>query len=724
MSALARWCFHRRFTVIGAWLLIVIILGATSTVVGSSFSDKFSLPGTESTKAMDLLSGQLKGSAGDSDTIVLHATSGKLTDPATESLVNTMLAKVATIPEVGLVVSPFSSDGKSQISSDGETAYAALTFTKDSRSINTADVQKLLDVGSALRSESLQIEFGGSAIGQLEEGAPTSSSEAIGILAAAVVMLVAFASVLAALIPLIAAILALGGALFTIDLLTNVMTIATIAPIIAALVGLGVGIDYALFIVTRHRNGIRSGLTPQEAAVAAMNTSGRAVLFAGGTVVIAMLGLLILGVGFLSGIGLAAAIMVAFAVAVAATLLPALFGLFGMRVLSRRQRAQLTREGPTDIHASGAWARWARFVQKRPVPLAAIATVVMVILIVPFFSLRLGSSDAGNDPTDTTTRKAYDLLADGFGPGSNGPLQLVAKVPSTQAATDLASLQTEITNVAGVASVQPGPAAPGSTVLTLEVTPTTSPQSAQTSDLIDTLRDQVIPKYERDGLTVYVGGQTAIFKDFASVLSGKLPLFIGIIVVLGCLLLMLAFRSIVVPLTAAVMNLLSAGAAFGVVVAVFQWGWGSSALGAGTAGPIESFLPAMMLAILFGLSMDYEVFLVSRIHEEWLTTKDNKVAVTRGQAGTGRVITAASVIMICVFMAFVFGGTRIIAEFGLGLAVAILLDALVVRTILVPAIMQLFGTWNWYLPKSIDRALPHLSVEGPAEPKSKVDALM
>jgi RND superfamily putative drug exporter len=335
--------------------------------------------------------------------------------------------------------------------------------------------------------------------------------------------------------------------------------------------------------------------------------------------------------------------------------------------------------------------------------------------------LRLGSSDAGNNQKTTTTRKAYDLLADGFGPGSNGPLQLVANVPSAQAATDFTSLATAIKNVDGVASVQAGPVVAGSNVRTLQVTPTTSPESKQTTTLIDTLRHRVIPSYENGGLTVYVGGSTAVFKDFASVLTSKLPQFIGIIIVLGCLLLMLAFRSLIVPLTAAVMNLISAGAAFGVVVAVFQWGWGSSALGAGTAGPIESFLPAIMLSILFGLSMDYEVFLVSRIHEEWLHTKDNKLAVQRGQVNTGRVITAAAIIMICVFMAFVLGGQRIIAEFGVGLASAILLDALVVRTILVPAVMQLFGKWNWYLPKAIDRVLPHFSVEGPAQPPAADD---
>jgi putative drug exporter of the RND superfamily len=714
MGALGRWCFRHRYVVIGAWLLVFIALGVASQVVGSSFSDKFTLPGTQSSKATALLSTQVHGSSGDSDTIVLHAKTGQVGTSANEANVTTMLAQVAQVPQVGAVVSPFTTQGASQVSANGQTAYATVTFTQQSQSLATANIQKVVDLGSALRSNTLQVEFGGSAIGKLDKST-TSTSELIGIVAAAVVMLVAFASLLAAVIPLIAAILALGSAIFTLDLLTHVMTIGTIAPIIAALVGLGVGIDYALFVVTRHRNGIRAGLSPEEAAVTAMDTSGRAVVFAGGTVVVAMLGLLILDVSFLSGIGIAAAIMVAFAVSVAATLLPALFGAFGMKVLSRRQRAQLARNGPSDINASGAWARWAGFVQKRPIPLVIIATGVMALLIIPFFSLRLGSSDAGNNQTTTTTRKAYDLLADGFGPGSNGPLQLVAKVPSTQAATDFVNLATAIRNVKGVALVQAGPVEAGSTVRTMQVTPTTSPESKQTSTLIDTLRNRVIPGYENDGLTVYVGGQTAVYKDFASVLTSKLPEFIAIIVILGGLLLMLAFRSLVVPLTAAVMNLISAGASFGIVVAVFQWGWGSATLGAGTAGPIESFLPAIMLSILFGLSMDYEVFLVSRIHEEWLHTSDNKLAVKRGQAASGRVITAAAIIMICVFMAFVLGGQRIIAEFGVGLASAILLDALVVRTILVPAVMQLFGKWNWYLPKSIDRVLPHFSVEGPAE---------
>ncbi|GAA2652497.1 MMPL family transporter [Streptomyces aculeolatus] len=714
MSAVARWCFRHRFIVIGGWLLLLAILaGGVRAAGGSSFSEEYTLPGTESTKAAELLATQFERTSGDTSTIVLHATSGKVTDPAVKADVSRMLAEVAEVPEVGAVTGPFGPTGSAQISRDGGTAYATVTFTGRSQSLDTGNIEQVVALGSKLRSDALQVEFGGKAIGELDKPS-TSSSELIGILAAAIVMLLAFGSLVAMAIPLIAAVLALGGAILAIDLLTQVMSVPSTAPIIAAFIGLGVGIDYALFIVARYRNGIRAGLSPQEATVAAMNTSGRAVVFAGGTVAVAMLGLLVLGFSILSGIGLSAAIMVAFAIAVAVTLLPALFGAFGTRVLSRRQRARLKREGPSGAQISSRWARWAGFVQKRPVPLTIMATVVMVVLMIPFFSLRLGSSDAGNNPPDTTTRQAYDLLADGFGPGHNGPLQLVAKVPSPQAATDFTRLGQEIETVPGVSAVRTPPATPAATVRTMQVIPAESPQSEQTSDLIDTLRDRVIPAHEEDGLTVHVGGQTAVHKDFASELSGKMPLFVTIVVVLGCLLLMLAFRSVLIPLTAAVMNLLSAGAGFGIVVAVFQWGWGSSALGAGPAGPVESFLPPMMLAVLFGLSMDYEVFLVSRIHEEWLHTGDNDLAVRRGQAATGQIITAVAIIMICVFTAFLFVGMRMIAEFGLGVAVAILLDALVVRTILVPAAMQLFGKWNWYLPRAIDRILPHVSVEGPA----------
>jgi RND superfamily putative drug exporter len=716
MAGLARWCFRHRLLVLAFWVVAFAGLSIVNTTVGSAYSNSFSLPGTESTKALDLIEASFSTQAGDQDTIVIHTSTGSVTDAAVKPEVVAMLAKVAKIPQVGAVASPYTPQGASQISRDGRTAFATITFTKLAQQLDSANIQAVINDGSALRSSTLQVEFGGNAI-EGRNAVTTSSSEAIGLIAAAVILFVAFGSLLSMIVPLLAAIFALGTAIESIGLLSHTFGINMIAPTIAALVGLGVGIDYALFIVTRYRTGLRSGLPPEEAAVTALNTSGRAVTFAGGTVVIAMLGLLVCRVSFLNGIGVAAAVMVFFAVAAALTLLPALFGLLGSRVLSRKQRRQLTTEGPVGADLqSGAWSRWAGWVSKRPAVLAAIAAVVMIVIAIPALSIRLGSSDAGNDPAASTTRKAYDLLADGFGPGYNGPLQLVAKTPTTADVTAFTHLVTTLKTQPGVASIAAAPAAPGAAVRIAILTPTTSPQSVQTSNLIDTLRGTIIPAQERGtSLVVYVGGATAIYKDFAGVLTSKLPLFLGVIIALGFLLLVLAFRSIVIPATAAVMNVISAGAGFGVVVAVFQYGWGSESLGLGKAGPVEAFLPVMLLAILFGLSMDYQVFLVSRMHEEWMHTGDNGRAVRVGQAATGRVITAAAAIMVFVFLAFVLGGQRVIAEFGFGLASAILLDALVIRTLLVPALMHLFGRANWWLPGWLDRILPHLSVE-PAEP--------
>ena len=419
-----------------------------------------------------------------------------------------------------------------------------------------------------------------------------------------------------------------------------------------------------------------------------------------------------LRLSFLNGLAIPAALTVLFTVAAATTFLPAMLGFLGPRVLGRKERHRLATEGPHEPHAQGFWARWAALVERRPKLLVVGATVVMLVLTLPVLSLRLGSSDSGNDPAGSATRKAYDLLAEGFGPGFNGPLQLVAEVKSPADSAALAALVGTLRSQSGIASVTAFPTAPGATVGIVQVVPSTSPQDAATSDLIGHLRSSVIPAAEQGtSLQVYVGGTTAIFDDFAGVLTSKLPLFIVVIILLGFLLLLLAFRSLLVPATAALMNLLAAGASFGVVTAVFQWGWGTDLLGLGKAGPVEAFLPVIMLSILFGLSMDYQVFLVSRMHEEWLHTGDNRLSVSRGQATTGRVITAAAAIMICVFVAFVFGGQRVIAEFGIGLSSAVLLDAFVVRTVLVPAMMHLFGSANWWLPAWLDRLLPHLSVE-------------
>jgi RND superfamily putative drug exporter len=708
MSALARWCFRHRFLVIATWVIVLIGLGALAQGVKSNYNNSFSLPGTGSTTAQQLLAKAVPAQAGDSDTIVWQVSKGTVRDPAVITRLSTVLRQISTMPEVAAVTSPYGPRGAAQISRDGRIAYATVNFTKQGSSLAKADITRVINAAEAARAPGLDVQLGGQAIGSTQQP-PLGISAAIGVLAAAVVLFIAFGSLLPMLLPLAAAIAGVGGGMLLITPLSHAMSVVFFAPDLGALIGLGVGIDYALFIVTRHRRGLQSGLTPQEAAVAAINTSGRAVLFAGSTVCIALLGLLVLGTSFLDGLAVAATLPVVCTVVAALTLLPALLRLFGMRVLSRRQRRALA--AGTPAHA-GLLERWAGTVQRRPGVLAAAATVVMLVLAIPVLSLRLGSSDQGNDPSSSTTRQAYDLLADGFGPGFNGPLLLVAQTRTSADVAALHTLEATLPRMPDVAAVTPVAARAGTEVI--QVIPRTSPEDKATSDLIDALRGSTIPAVERGTtLQVYVGGITATFADFASFAGAKLPWFLAAILGLSFLLLVVAFRSVLIPATAVVMNLIAGAAAFGVLTAVFQWGWGSDALGFGKAGPIESFLPLVTLALLFGLSMDYQVFLVSRMNEEWAQGRDNRRAVRTGQVETGRVITAAATIMICVFAAFSLMGNRFLAEFGIGLAAAVALDAFILRTVLVPAAMHLFGDANWWLPRGLDRRLPHLAIEPP-----------
>jgi len=710
MSAIARWCFRRRFAVIAAWVLVLVGLGTLSQTVKSDFNNSFSLPGTGSTTAQQLLAKAIPAQAGDSDTIVWQVSDGTVRDVTVTTQMSSVLKQIATIPAVAAVVSPYGPLGAAQISRDGRTAYATVDFAKQAGDLAKADITRVIDAAKAARAPGLNVQLGGQAIEQTEQTSLGVSST-VGVLAAAVVLFIAFGSLLAMLLPIVTAIAGVGGGLMAIAPLTHTINVVDFAPILGALIGLGVGIDYALFIVTRHRRGLQSGLTSEQAAVKAIDTSGRAVLFAGSTVCIALLGILVLGVGFLNGLAVASALTVVFTVLAAVTLLPALLGVFGMRVLSRRQRRQLAAGAPAP-GAAGMWARWAAAVERRPAILAAAAAAVMLVLAVPVLSLRLGSSDQGNDPSSTTTRQAYDLLAGGFGPGFNGPLLLVAQTSSPADVAALRTLEAGLPKLADVTSVRQVAATSGTEVI--QVTPGTSPEAKATSDLISTLRNDTIPAAEHGTtLRVYIGGVTATFADFATVVDAKLPWFILTIVGLSFLLLVLAFRSLLIPATAAVMNLLAAAASFGVLTAFFQWGWGTDAFGLGTAGPVEAFLPVVTLAILFGLSMDYQVFLVSRMNEEWVHGRRNPDAVRTGQVETARVITAAATIMICVFLTFSFLGSRDVAEFGIGLAAAVALDAFILRTVLVPAAMHLFGNANWWLPDWLDRRLPHLAIEPP-----------
>lgn len=713
MSAIARWCFRHRFAVIALWLIALGGLFGLSQVVKSDYKTSFSFPGTGSSQAQQLLTKAVPEQSGDSDTIVWRVSHGTVRDAKVTARMNSALKRIRTMPEVVGVAGPYTSDGAAQISKDGRTAYATVAFAKAENDLATADVKRVVAAAQAAREPGLDVQLGGQAVGNTEETS-LGVTATVGLVAAAVVLFLAFGSLLAMLLPIVTALAGVGGGMLAITPLTHFMDVDSQAPFLGSLIGLGVGVDYALFIVTRHRGGLQSRLTLEESAVKALDTSGRAVLFAGGTVVVALLGILTLGVGFLNGLAVASALTVVFTVIAAVTLLPALLGVFGTHVLSRRQRRRLGTSADTPSRP-GLWARWAGVVQRRPTVLAIAATAVIAVLAIPLLGMRLGSSDQGNDPASTTTRKAYAMLADGFGPGFNGPLLLVAQThsPADQAAVQ--TLKAGLPKVANVVGVAPVASAHGVDVI--EVTPGTSPEAKATSDLIDTLRKHTIPAAEHGTtLQVYVGGATATSTDFASVIGSKLPWFLVAIVSLSFLLLVVAFRSLLVPATAAVMNLLGAAASFGTVTVFFQWGWGVETFGLGKAGPIEAFLPVITLAILFGLSMDYQVFLVSRMHEEWLHKRDNAQAVRAGQVETGRVITAAAMIMLCVFVTFSFLGTRTTAEFGIGLAVAVALDAFILRTVLVPAVMHLLGTANWWLPRWLDRRLPHLAIEPPSEP--------
>ena len=723
MSALARWCYQHRFVVITAWIGLLIGLAVMSQAVKTSYDNSFTLAGTGSGSAQELLQRSAPAQAGDSDQIVWRVSHGSVIDPAIEQRMSAMLARVSHLPEVASVASPYLPGGKVQVSPDGRTAYVTVNFTKSADNLDPADVSRVVAVATAARGPGLAVELGGKAISNTEQ-APLSSASAIGIGAAAVILLIAFGSLFAMALPIVTAAAGVGSGLMLMAPLSHLMSVNGIAPILGALMGLGVGVDYALFIVSRYRRGLQSGLDPQRSAVQALNTSGRAVLFAGGTVCIALLGLLTIGLGFLDGMAVPAAITVVCTVLAAVTLLPALFGVLGQRVQSRRQRRRLQTDRPDHARSgSGMWARWSRTVARFSAVFTAAAVAVMVVVSIPVAHLRLGASDASNDPTSTHTYKAYEMLAEGFGPGFNGPLLLVAQTGSAADRAALDRLDRALTHVPGVAAVQAGPAqtrpGAGPAVEVTQVLPTTAPEAQATSTLMTQLRNTVIPRYTHGTtLRVYVGGLTATFDDLAAVTSAKLPWLLAAIVGFGFLLLVLAFRSLLIPATTAVMNLLAAAASFGMLTAFFEWGWGTSAFGLGRAGPIEAYMPELVLAVLFGLSMDYQIFLVSRMAEEWSHTRDNARSVLAGQTETARVITAAATIMIAVFIAFAFMGQRSVAEFGIGLAAAVALDAFVLRTVLVPAVMHLCGRANWWLPRWLDRRLPHLAIEPPGEEPS------
>ncbi|MFI7219912.1 MMPL family transporter [Micromonospora maritima] len=734
MRRLARWSIGHPVLVLVLWVVAIAAAQLSSATVGPDYRNSFSLPGTDSQRTLDLLQKDLPQAAGDFDSIVFRADQGSVSDPQVRARVEPMLAEVAKVPSVTGVISPYSPAGAAQLSPDGQIGYAQVRYAGSAVDLPRADIERIVDLAEGADGDGLTVAVGGQ--GVLTLSAPTiGPAELIGVAVAALILFLAFGSLVAMTLPIISAVAALGVGTAVVGLLTHTVTIADVAPTLGVLLGLGVGIDYALFIVNRHRTGLRAGMSVADSVAIASDTSGRAVVFAGITVCIALLGLFVTGVEFLYGLAIGASIAVACTVLASITLLPALLTLLGTRVLSRKHRAILARGETTEEHAGRFFQRWATAVRRHPVVLAGAGLVALLVIAVPTLDLRLGVADQGNDPKGTTSRTAYDLITEGFGPGANGPLVVAvdlsaAPLPPTGGTTpagppptadtlppQLRGLVAALKADPDVASVLGPIPSPNGTTAVLQVIPRTSPQTEGTSQLIERIRTDMASQAASTGAVVHVGGATATFDDFADKITMALPLFFTVVIGLSFLLLMLAFRSLLVPAVGAVLNLVSAAAAFGVVTAVFQWGWGSGLIGLGKAGPIEPFIPVILFALLFGLSMDYQVFLVSRMHEMWLRTRDNTTAVRTGHADTGRVIIAAASIMVFVFGAFVFGDSRIIKLLGLGMAAAVLLDAFVIRMIVVPALMHLTGRATWWLPGWLDRILPHVTVEASHQPE-------
>ncbi|WP_260474619.1 MMPL family transporter [Streptomyces sp. WAC 05379] len=707
---LGRWCARRPWWVITAWLLVLLTALGADRAWGGTYDDDFALPGTAVQTGADLLdahgSDQVRGTASQ---IVLHADTGSL--DAHRDAVGTAVAELKELPEVVSVADPLNTPGA--VSADGTTGIVTVRFIENPARFETSYLDGVDDAVHGLRADGVDVEYGGP-LGQLARPkAEDRLSEVIGLATAVVVLLAGFGSLAAAGLPLLTAVVGLLSGMALLGLLAATFTFGNAAPTLATMMGLGVGIDYALFLITRHRRLLRDVDDPAEAAGRAMATSGRAVIVAAATVALALGGLYASGVTFIGTLGVAAGLTVLVAAAAALTLAPALLGVIGRRI--DRWRVRPPADEPSGT--ADTWHRWAATVGRRPWFFLAVGTLVLAVLAIPAAAMRLGHVDSGANPTDYTDRRAYDLIADGFGPGTNGQFTIVANLADTH--TDPAELSGPLHDALaatpGIAHVTTPVTSKDGALLIATVTPDTGPQEEVTSDLMHRLENETLPDVLSDsGAQGYVTGVTAAQLAFRDVVVDRLPVIVTVVVAASFLLLLTVFRSLLVALKAALLNLLSIAAAYGVVVAVFQWGWGSSLFGVDEPVPVESYVPMMMFAIVFGLSMDYEVFLLSRIREAWLHTKDNHLSVATGLAGTARVITCAALIMTSVFLAFLLSSNVVIKMLALGLGVSVVIDATVVRLILVPSTMYLLGRANWWLPRWLDRLLPHLDPEGPA----------
>ena len=695
LERLTRTVVRRRRLVVAAWALGLAALVVVGSHYGGEHRVDYAIPGSDSAAAQDLLTERFPDAAGDTAQLVFRAADG-VDDPATAAAIDEVVAEAARVDHVRGVEPAIPSQ-------DGTTALVTVQLDATVEKVPVETARALIDLAEASDSASLTVDVGGRPV-QDAEGAE-AGSEQIGLVAALVILLLVFGSAVAAGLPIVAALFGVGAALATVPLLNHLFVVPDWAPQLVTMVCIGIGIDYALFVVTRFRAALADGQEPEDAVVTAMTTAGRAVVFAGGTVVVSLLGLCAMGLEYLYG---TAAVMVVGVLAVLATsltLLPALLGFAGRSI--DRLRLPFLRAGS---EGEGIWARWGRVVQRRPGITGAAALLLLLVVAAPVASLRFGYPDAGTGPDSLTSRRAYDAVADAFGPGANSPLVL-----AVDTAGDPTSVDPVVAAVAadpGVAAVLPPELSEDGSAAAVVVVPTTGPQDPATVDLVDHLRDDVLEPLAGE-VTVHLGGATAASIDESAYMAPRLPVFIGAVVALSFLLLLLVFRSVLVALKAAAMNVLAIGAAYGVMALALQGGWFGGLIGIDESTPIPVWAPMMMFAILFGLSMDYEVFLLSRIREEYVRTGDNASAVATGMARTGRVITAAAAIMVTVFAAFILSDQVLVKVIGLGLSTAVLLDATVVRMVLVPSTMELLGDRNWWLPRWLDRRLPHLTIEGP-----------
>jgi putative drug exporter of the RND superfamily len=739
LYGIGKFCVRRRFVVVAVWLVAAVVLVGVSHQMGDNTNDNLSLPGTDSQHATDVLKKSFPTQANGTSPIVLHAPSGKLTDSKYSNAVNTAAADVAKAPNVASVVNPLTPQGASALSKDESTGYLTVGLKVSPGSLSVDDAQTIIDAAAKpAMAAGLEVQTGGQ-LGQKVSKPSTESSELVGILAAMVILTFTFGTVAAMLLPIITAIFALLSTLAIIRMLGHVATVPTVAPTLATMIGLGVGIDYALFIVTRHFRGLHAGLDMHESVARATATSGGAVFFAGGTVTIALISLAVAGIPLVTTMGLMAAVAVVVAVLAALTLLPAELAILGPRINSLRVRNPQS----DDSAKNGIWAKWAGDIAKQPLIAGLVALAILIPLMIPVFSLSLGQPDTAALSKSTTARQAYDLITKYFGPGVNGPLVIAVSLgspaqPSSSGSSSgsssasgsgssssssqsdprstdprLQTLQHDVASTSGVATVTPIQIDKAGTTAFFNAISTKGPAESATTDLVSKLRETVIPNAEKGtNMSADVGGSTAAYGDLATKISDKLPLQIVVVIALSFILLILAFRTVVIPPQAALMNILSIAASYGVLTAIFQYGWLSGLIGLPGPVPIVSYVPLFMFAILFGLSMDYEVFLVSQIEEHVHAGEDNKQSVVSGLVTSARVITAAAAIMVFVFGSFVLNGDPTVKQFGVGLAVAVILDATVVRCLLVPALMILMGKINWYMPHWLDRVVPRVSIEG------------